>query len=59
MAKGKGRNAKNRNLGNMAASEPNSPTTASLGYPNTAEKQALDLKITGHDATRGTQKGHK
>ena len=28
----------------MAASEPNSPTTASPGYPNTPEKQDLDLK---------------
>ena len=44
MAKGKRRNATNRNLGNMAASEPKSPTTASPGYPNTPEKQDLDLK---------------
>ena len=28
----------------MAASEPNSPTIASPGYPNTPEKQELDLK---------------
>ena len=28
----------------MAASEPNSPTLASPGYPNTPEKQDLDLK---------------
>ena len=44
MAKGKRRNATNRNLGNMAASEPNSPTSASPGYANTPEKQDLDLK---------------
>ena len=44
MAKGKLRNITNRNQGNMAASEHNSPTTARLGYPNTPEKQELDLK---------------
>ena len=44
MAKGKSRNATNRNLGNMATSEPNSPTSASPGYTNTPEKQDLDLK---------------
>ena len=43
----------------MAASEPNSPTSASPGYANTPEKQDLDLKITVHDAARRTQKGHK
>ena len=44
MAKGKYRNVTNRNQGNMAASERNSPTTASPGYPNKPEKQDLDLK---------------
>ena len=44
MAKGKCRNVTNRNQGNMAASEPNSPLTASPGYPNTPEKQDLVLK---------------
>ena len=44
MVKGKHRNVTNRNQGNMAASEPNSPTSASPGYPNTPEKQDLDLK---------------
>ena len=29
----------------MATSEPSSPTTASPGYPNTPEKQELDLKL--------------
>ena len=43
----------------MEASECNSPTTASPGYPNIPEKQELDLKITGHDAIRGTHEGHK
>ena len=44
MAKGKRRNVTNRNQGIMAASEPNSPLTVSPGYPNTPEKQDLDLK---------------
>ena len=44
MAKGKHRKLINRNEGNMAASEPNSSTTASPGYPNTPEKQDQDLK---------------
>ena len=44
MAKGKGKNVTNRNQGNMVASEPNSPTTASPRYPNTPEKQDFDLK---------------
>ena len=44
MAKGKCRNITNRNQGNMAASEPSSPTAVSPGYPNTPEKQDLDLK---------------
>ena len=43
MAKGKHRSVTNRNQGNMAASEPNSPLIASPGYPNTSEKD-LDLK---------------
>ena len=43
-AKGKCRNVTNRNQSKMAASEPNSPTTASPGYLNTPEKQDLDLK---------------
>ena len=59
MAKGKRRNITNRNLGNMAASEPNFPTTASPGHPNTLEKQDFGFKITVHDAARGTQKGYK
>ena len=44
MAKGKLRNITNRNQGNMAASEPNSPTTATPRYLNTVEKHDLDLK---------------
>jgi hypothetical protein len=50
MVKGKHKNLTNRNQGYMASSEPSSPTTASHGYPNTWEKQNLDLKITSHDA---------
>ena len=44
MAKGKPRNVANRNQGNMAAFEPNSLTIGSPGYPDTPEKQDLDLK---------------
>ena len=44
MAKGKDKNITNKNQSNMAPSEPSSPTTASPGYPNTPEKQDLDLK---------------
>ena len=42
MVKGKHKNLTNRNQGYLASSEPNSPTTASTGYPNTLEKQDLD-----------------
>ena len=38
MTKGKHKNINNRNQGNMAPSEPHSPTTASLGYTNTNKK---------------------
>ena len=44
MSKGKDGNIINRNQGNMAPSEPNSPTKARPRYPNTSEKQDLDLK---------------
>ena len=44
LAKGKHKNPTNRNQGHMATSEPSSPTTASHRYPNTPEKQELDLK---------------
>ena len=59
MAKGKCRNATNRNLGNMAASEQILQHQQVLVTQNTAEKQDLDLKITVYDAARRTQKGHK
>jgi hypothetical protein len=49
MAGGKGKNISNRNQGYLASSEPNSPTTASPGYPNTPEKQDSDLETTSHD----------
>ena len=44
MAKGKHRNVTNRNQGNIASSEPYSPTTESLGFPNIPEKQDWDSK---------------
>ena len=43
MVGGKRKNRSNRNQGYLA-SEPNSPTIASPGYPVTPEKQDLDLK---------------
>ena len=43
MVKGKHKNPTNRNQGHMATSEPSPPTTASPRYPNTLEKQELDL----------------
>jgi ribosome recycling factor len=46
MMKGKCKNLTNRIQGYMASSEPSSPTAASPVYPNTPEKQDLDLKIT-------------
>ena len=44
MTGGKSKNVSNRNQDYLASSEPNSPTTASPGYPNTPEKQDSDLK---------------
>jgi hypothetical protein len=44
MAKGKHKNLTNRNQEHWASSEPSMLTTASPGYPNTPEKQDLDLK---------------
>ena len=44
MVGGKHKNISNRNQGYLALSEPSSPTTVSLGYPNTPEKQDTDLK---------------
>jgi hypothetical protein len=51
MVKGKHKNLTNRNQDHSASSEPSTPTTASPGYPNTPEKQDLDLK--SYDADRG------
>jgi hypothetical protein len=53
MAKGKHKNITNKNQGYKKSSEPSSPTTANTGYPNTLEKQDLNLKITSHDADSG------
>jgi hypothetical protein len=44
MVGGKHKNISNRNQGYLESSEPNSPTIASPGYPNTLEKQNPDLK---------------
>jgi hypothetical protein len=44
MSGGKRKNISNRKQGYLASSEPNSPTIASPGYPNTPEKQDSDLK---------------
>jgi len=44
MARGKCRNPSNRNQDYIASSEPNSPTKANTEYPNTPEKQDVDLK---------------
>jgi hypothetical protein len=44
MGKGKHKNLTNRNQDRSPSSEPSTPTSASPGYPNTAEKQDTDLK---------------
>jgi hypothetical protein len=44
MAKGKRKNLTNRNQDHSPSSEPSIPTSVSLGYPNTSEKQDSDLK---------------
>ena len=44
MAKGKCKNLSNRKQDYLVPSEPCSPTTASYGFPNTLEKQDVDLK---------------
>jgi hypothetical protein len=44
MAKGKWKNLTNKNQDYLAPSEPNSPITASSGFPNTPEKHDIDLK---------------
>jgi hypothetical protein len=44
MVKGKHKNLTNRNQDYLTSLEPSSPTTASPGYPNTLEKQDVDLK---------------
>lgn len=59
MTKGKHKNLTNSNQGYLSSSEPSLPTTASPGYPNTPEKQDLNLKITSHDADRGLEEGQK
>jgi len=44
MGRSNRRNPSNRNKNYLASSEPSSPTKANTGYPNTPEKQDLDLK---------------
>jgi chromosome segregation ATPase len=44
MVRSKGKNIRIRKQGYSASSEISSPTTESLGYPNTPEKQDSDLK---------------
>jgi hypothetical protein len=44
MAKGKLKKLTNRNQDHSTASEPSISTSATTEYPNTPEKQDLDLK---------------
>jgi hypothetical protein len=44
MVKGKHKNLTNRNQDHSPSSERSTPTSPSLGYPNTHEKEDLDLK---------------
>jgi hypothetical protein len=44
MTKGKHKNITNRNQEHWTSSEPSTPNTVSPGYPNTTEKQDLNLK---------------
>jgi len=44
MVRGKHRNISNRNQDFLGSAEPSSPTKANTGYPNTWEKQVVDLK---------------
>jgi hypothetical protein len=44
MTKGKLKNLTNRNQNYLATTEHSSPTTASPGFPNTQEKQDVELK---------------
>jgi hypothetical protein len=40
----------------LTPSEPSSPTTASLGYPNTCEEEDFDLKSHLSKMTKAFQK---
>jgi len=44
MVRGKHRNLSNRNKEDLLSSDTSSPPKANTGYPNTPEKQDLDLK---------------
>nr|XP_038955157.1 uncharacterized protein LOC120098890 [Rattus norvegicus] len=49
MVRGKNRFLNKRNQDYLASSEPSAPTKLDTGYPNTPEKQDLNLKIMPHD----------
>ena len=57
MAKGKRKNLTNRNQEHWASSEPSTPTTMSPGYPNTPEKQDVDLKSYHRIVVEDVKKG--
>jgi len=59
MARGKHRNLSNGNQDYLASSEPSCPTKEDTGYPNTPEKQDLDLKSHFFDNDGGLQERHK
>jgi hypothetical protein len=44
MVKGKHKNLTNRKQDHSPSSQPNTPTSASPGYPNTPKRQDSDLK---------------
>jgi hypothetical protein len=57
MAKGKCKNLTDRNQKHWVSSEPSTPTTTSLEYPSTPEKQDAYLKsyfmMVGEDLKKG------
>jgi hypothetical protein len=58
MVKGKYKYLTNINQDHSQSSEPSTHTAASPTYPNTPEKQDLDLKIIYHVSGSGQQEGH-
>jgi hypothetical protein len=53
MVKGKCKNLTNKNHDYLASSEPSTPSTASLGYPQHTRKARFGFKNISHDAGRG------